>query len=129
MSARKDVADQIKADNPAFIVHPFLASDPENIPAGKVWVRVYRESFSVNDSNSQITHFLKATVIIPNKNSAAAEDQLETAIDAVMLSLEKLTDVYWQDANRVIIRDQFEAYEISLQAIRPQVYKSQILTA
>lgn len=128
MSARKDVANAIKADNAGFIVHEFPKSAPENIPTGKVWINVYRESFAVNDSNSQITHFLKVLVVIPNSDSIIAEDQLDTAIDKVMISLEKLTDVYWQEAQRTIVADKWQGYEISLQAIRPQIYKSQILT-
>lgn len=129
MSAAQDVAAQIKADNPTFILHSYAASDPEGIPAGKVWVRVYRERFEVNASNSQITHFLKVDVVIPNKFSTTAEDLLDSAVDDVMLSLERLTDVYWQNATRTIVREKFEGYEISLEAIRPQVYKTQILTA
>lgn len=128
MSARKDVAAKIKADNPTFIVHNFPVSAPENISAGKTVVHVYRESFAVNDSNSQITHFLKCIVITPKKGTAVAEDELDAAVDKVMLSLERLNDVYWQEATRDVINDQWEAYTISLQAIRPQTYKSQILT-
>lgn len=126
---RKAVAAQIKADNPTFIVHDFPVSPPEGIPAGKVFVNVFRESFSVNDSNSQITHFLKVNIAIAKKMTSAAEDELDAAVDALMLSLEKLNDVYWQDATRDILGGNWESYTISLQAIRPQVYKSQLLTS
>ena len=129
MSARQDVAASLKADNPTFLVHEYPKSAPDNVPAGKVWINVYRESFSVNDSNSQITHFLKVLVITPKSDSAVAENELDAAVDKVMISLEKLSDVYWQEAQRTIIADKYQGYEISLEAIRPQVYKSQILTA
>lgn len=129
MSARQDVTAQIKADNPSFLVHPFPLSAPENIPAGKVWVNVYRERFEVADNNSQITHFLKVLIVTPKRGTAAAEDELDNAIDAVMLSLEKMRDVYWQEAQRTIVGEKWDGYEVSLQAIRPQIYKSQILTA
>ncbi|TSE15402.1 hypothetical protein B1A87_005245 [Arthrobacter sp. KBS0703] len=123
------MAEQIKADNPGFIVTDFPVSAPENIPAGKVSVNVYRDGFSVNDSNSQITHSLKVLVTVSKKGTAAAEDELDAAVDAVMLSLEAMRDVYWQEAQRTIVAEQWEAYEISLQAVRPQIYKSQLLTA
>lgn len=128
MSARKDVAAKIAADNPTFIVHNFPVSAPENIPTGKVFVSVYRDGFSVNDQNSQITHNLKALVVIPKKGTAIAEDELDAAVDKVMLALEALKDVFWQSAERTVVADTWEGYEISLQAIRPQVYKSQLLT-
>lgn len=127
-AARKDVAAQIKADNPTFLVHDFPVNDPENIPAGKVFVNVFRESFSVNDSNSQITHNLKVVIATPKKMTSAAEDELDTALDALMLSLQRLPDVYWQDARRLTLGDSFPAYEITLVAITAHVYKSQILT-
>lgn len=128
MSARKDVAAKIKADNPTFIVHDYPVSAPENIPAGKVFVSVYRDGFTVNGSNSQITHTLKALVVIPTKGTATAEDELDAAVDKVMLSLEALSDVFWQSAVRTVVAETFEGYEISLEALRPQVYKSQLLT-
>jgi hypothetical protein len=128
-AARKDVAAKIKADNPTFIVHDFPVSAPENIPTGRVYVSVYRDGFSVDNSNSQITHNLKALVVIPKKGTAAAEDELDAAVDKVMLSLEALSDVFWQSAERTIVADTWEGYEISLQAIRAQVYKSQILSS
>jgi predicted RNase H-like nuclease len=129
VSARKDVADKIRTDNPMFKVHDFPLSPPENLATTTVWVNVYREGFSVNDSNSQITHALKATVVTAKKGTAAAEDELDAAVDAVMLSLEALPDVFWQSAQRVVIGDSWEGYEITLTALRAQVYKSQILTS
>jgi hypothetical protein len=128
-AARKDVAAKIKADNPTFIVHDFPVSAPENIPAGKTVVSVYRDGFSVDANNSQITHTLKALVVIAKKGTAAAEDELDAAVDKVMLSLEALPDVYWQSAERTVVAETWEGYEISLQAIRAQVYKSQLLTS
>jgi hypothetical protein len=129
MSARKDVAAKIRTDNPTFIVHDFPVSAPENIPTGKVFVSVYRDGFSVDNSNSQITHTLKCLVVIPKKGTAAAEDELDAAVDKVMLSLEAMRDVYWQTADRTVVAETWEGYEISLQAVRAQVYKSQILSS
>lgn len=128
MSARKEVAAKIKADNPTFIVHNYPVAAPENIPTGKIFVSVYRDGFTVNDSNSQITHNLKALVVIPKQGTAIAEDELDAAVDKVMLSLEALSDVFWQGAVRTVVAEKFEGYEITLQALRPQVYKSQLLT-
>lgn len=128
MSVRQEVADKLTADNPTFIVKAHPVSAPSGIPAGKVWVNVYRESFVVADNNGHITHNLKVTVAIPKQNSDVAENELDAAVDAVMLSLESMNDVYWQEATRDILGDTFESYTISLQAIRPQVYKSQLLT-
>jgi hypothetical protein len=129
MNARKDVAAKIATDNPTFIVHDFPIAAPENIPAGKVFVSVYRDGFAVNDSNSQITHNLKALVVTPKKGTAIAEDELDAAVDKVMLSLEALSDVFWQGAVRTVVAETWEGYEISLQAVRAQVYKSQLLTS
>lgn len=128
MSVRSEVAAKLKADNPTFTVKAHPVSAPDAIPTGKVWINVYRESFKVADSNGYITHNLKVSVAIPKTNSEAAENELDAAVDAVMLSLESMNDVFWQEATRNILGDKFEAYEISLQAVRPQIYKSQLLT-
>ncbi len=128
MSVRKEVADQIKADNPTFIVHDYPVNDPEGIPAGKTWVSVIRDRFEVADNNSYITHHLTVVIATDTAMTAQAEDALDAAVDALMLTLERFDDVYWKVADRKYVKT-FPAYEISLEAIRPQVYKTQILTA
>lgn len=129
MSIRQEVADQLKADNPTFIVKTFPDRAPDNIPPGKVWVNVYRERFEVAANDGHITHFLKVSVAIPQTNSEDAEDELDAALDAVLLSIQRMPDVYWQTATRDILGGKYESYEITLEAIRPHVYKSQILSA
>ncbi|MFC8038625.1 hypothetical protein ACFUOZ_04660 [Paenarthrobacter sp. NPDC057355] len=129
MNPRKEVAEQIKADNSAFTVLDYPATLPLNINNGKVRVSVYRTSFEVNDNNSQITHNLKVEILISRASSAQAEDELDAVVDKVMLSLERMPDVYWQEAKRYTESEKFDAYEISLIAIRKQVYKSQTLSS
>lgn len=126
---RQEVAAKLKADNPTFIVHEYPVSAPPSIPTGKVFINVYRERFQVADNNGYITHYLKVSVAIPKQNSDVAENELDAAVDAVLLSIQAMPDVYWQDATRDILGGKFEFYEITLQAIRPHIYKSQILTS
>lgn len=128
MAVRKEVAAQIKAENPTFLVYDYPVSDPENIPAGKTWVSVIRDRFEVADNNGQITHYLTVVIATSTTMTAQAEDEIDTAVDALMLTLERFDDVYWKSADRKYL-GKFPAYEISLEAIRAQVYKSQILTA
>lgn len=129
MSVRQEVADKLSADNPTFIVKAHPVSEPENIPAGKVWINVYRERIEVAPNDSHIIHHLKVSVVIPKKNSEAAENELEAALDAVLYSLQALPDVYWSDAQRQILGASYESYEITLHAARSNVYKTQFLTA
>ena len=128
MSVRQEVADKLSADNPTFMVKAHPVSAPDGIPAGKVWVNVYRESFVVADSDGYITHNLKVSVAISKANSDAAENELDAALDAVLHSLQPMPDVYWQEATRIILAEKYDAYEITLQAVRPHVYKSALLT-
>lgn len=128
MSVRKQVADAIKADNPTFIVHDYPVNDPENIPAGKVWVSVVRDRFEIAGNFGSIKDYLTVVIATNTAMSAQAEDALDTAVDALMLTLEKFDDVYWTSAERKTL-SLWPAYEISLEAIRPQGYKTQILTA
>jgi hypothetical protein len=127
-NARKDVVAQIKADNPTFTVHDYPATAPLNLANGKVWVSVYREAFEVNGNATSITHNLKALIITSKSSSTKAEDELDAAVDKLMLSLERLPDVYWQDAKRTIVAEKFDGYEITLTAVRQQIYKSQLVT-
>lgn len=126
---RKEIVAQIKTDNPTFTVLDYPSGAPLNLSEGKVWISVYREGFDVNTNATSITHNLKALIITSKSSSSKAEDELDAAVDKLMLSLERLPDVYWQSAKRTVVADKFDGYEVTLIAVRKQVYKSQLVTS
>ncbi|RNL52736.1 hypothetical protein [Arthrobacter oryzae] len=92
---RQIIADQLKADNPGFIVKAFAASAPDNLGKGKAQVSVYRDSLRPNQNSLDST--LKVQVIANAGSTIAAEDDLDAALDQVILSLERIPGVNWTE--------------------------------
>lgn len=120
---RQKVADQIKADNPTFIVKAY----PVGIPEGQIqkpWVNVYRETLTNAPQLAAVTEALKITVISPKSGSDIAEDALEDALDGVLKSLQSINFVQWTTAERATFADSFIGYEITFTANTENPYKA-----
>lgn len=127
MIVRTHVADAIKADNPAFVVDPFPKVYPDNLATGRTYVQVYRETLT--RAPEALGHALKVVVFVAKQGSAQAEDDLEGALDAVLLTIERMDGVQWSEASRVVLADAWNAYEVSVTVSSNNAYRSAILTS
>lgn len=122
MTHRQIIADQIKADTPAFIVKPFPASAPDNLAKGKAQVSVYRQSIKPNQNSLESSLTVE---IMTNAGTAISfEDDLEAALDQVILSIERIPGVLWTEAVRTIFDEKFFGYQVTVSLSSPNVYKS-----
>jgi hypothetical protein len=119
---RQIIADQIKADNPDFIVKAFPASAPDNLGKGKAQVSVYRESLKPNQNSLESS---LAIEIMTNAGiTIAAEDDLDSVLDQVILSIERIPGVLWTDAARTDFEDKYFGYKVTVTLSSPNVYKT-----
>lgn len=118
------IAEQIKADNAAYIVHNFPTSAPDNLVTGKVYVNVYRERLINEPATATVGQDLKCIVIVAKAGTEIAEDELENALYEVLVSINSVANVDWTDAERAIISEKYIGYEITLQAHTKNIFKS-----
>lgn len=121
-SIREQIADQIKADNPGFIVKPFPADTPDNLGKEKAQVSVYRETLTAAGINME--HKLAIEIITGLRESKEASDHLEGTLDLVLTSLERIPGILWSSADYVIFDEKFQGYKVTVTATSPNVYKN-----
>lgn len=126
MTARGEVAQQIKTDQPAWTVEawPYL---PTQVGKGKIIVAVWR-----SDLNPAPDDFLAHEVTINLYGAKAAEEAAETeldgALDEVLLSLQRLDFVTFKTATR----QEFDGgviagWQITATLITTNTYKQALL--
>jgi hypothetical protein len=123
-TVRQVVADQIREDNPDFIVKGFPSSTLDKVPTGKTFVRVYRETLEPITNGTSLNHSLTLTVMVASKGTDQSETDLEEALDLVLLSLERSKAVIFQSATRGINDENQPLYIISAIASTTNHYKS-----
>jgi hypothetical protein len=111
----EQVAEHIGTANPTFLIKGYPASTPENIPAGKVAVHVYRTNLRKASANV-ITHSLTIRVMVPGLAPEAAELALDEALEAVLKSIETFPGLRWSEGERFSLDDKFHAYDITAEA-------------
>lgn len=119
---RQIIADQVKADSPDFIVKAFPASAPDNLGKGKAQVSVYRESIKPNQNSLESS--LTVEIMTNAGTTIAAEDELDTVLDQVIFSIERIPGVLWTDATRTNFDEKFFGYKVTVTLASPNVYKS-----
>lgn len=119
---RQLIADQILADNPDFIVKAFPASAPTALGKGKAQISVFRESIKPNQNSLESS--LKIQVVCNAGYTIAAEDDLDAALDQVILSIERFPGVTWTEATRAVFDEKYFGYELTVTLSSPNVYKS-----
>ncbi|CAM3212662.1 hypothetical protein PSET11_03036 [Arthrobacter ulcerisalmonis] len=124
IAIRSLIAQEIRDDNPLFLVHDYPVNAPENLARGKVWVNVYRETLTNAPQAAALSESLRIVVITPMKDTAAAEEALELALDAVMRTLTRTRNVNWTTAERATFNDSYIGYEISITVSTENAYKS-----
>lgn len=115
-TARVILADQIKADNPEYVVKNYPAPAPDN--ATKPHVFVYRTSLAPSQNNLEheleIAIFTGTTVL-----SSDSEERLGAVLDQVILSIERINGFLWTRADRVE-----DGYKVSVQVVSQNHYKN-----
>lgn len=122
-TVRQIVADQIKADNPEFIVKGFPTTALDRIPAGKTSVQVYRDRLEPASNGTSLSHSLKIIVMVAKQGTEQAETDLEEALDLVLLSLERSRTVIYSSVDRDVV-DDMHLYVISAAASTTNHYKN-----
>jgi len=119
---RQIIADQIKADNPQFAVVAFPNSAPTTVRTGSAYVSVFRESIKPNQNSLESS--LKVQVICNAGTTIASEDDLDAALDQVILSIERIPGVLWTEATRAVFDEKYFGYELAVTLSSPNVYKN-----
>lgn len=122
--ARQVLADQIKADNPALVVCPWVHM-PEQVTSGHPVVAVYRERIS--RLATALEHHVKLDVFAALTDGPEAEDEAEDALDLVLLSLQRVPGCTWQEVQRVTFGGSFAGYTITASMHSADVYKQTVL--
>lgn len=97
---REQVGAQILADNPAYLVNTY-PSEPEQVTARHPYVNVYCSSIAPAEDDRLLEHTLEVHVYASKVAGDAAEAEVETIRDQVLLSVQRLTDYKWTRAERV----------------------------
>lgn len=124
---RTTVADQIKLDNATFIVadYPTL---PENLGKARVHVAVWRTDIkSVPETPNVLEHPLTIQVVVPVTSGAIAESAADDALDAVLLSLQRIEGLSWSTAERSNFDDAFVGYQITASVFSSNIYRTAVL--
>lgn len=117
---REVIAEQIKTDNPTFVVKAYAASKPE---VEKPTVYVYREAVNNIREKAAIGHDIKVVLVVPGLPSEANENALDELLAGVLISLNSLNVLQWSRADRTVFFDTLSGYEITVTAHTENIFK------
>lgn len=123
-TVRAKVAAQIKADNPKYGVVHYNTGAPSNLGASKVHVCVFRTR--LEPVSGTLKHSLTIEVIVGGLTEGA-QDFADTALDEVLLSLQRLDEVRFISADFSTFGETFIGYSINAEVDSADVYKSTII--
>lgn len=130
---RTTLADQIKADyeeSKGYKVYPYPYFPSE---VRKPVISVWRTDLNPNgDSPNYLIHPLEVQIYGGKTVGEAVEAELDTVLDDVMLSLQRVEGLTFDGATRTVFgtedTGQFQGWSIKCHGDSKNVYKSQILT-
>ena len=123
---RQQIAAQIKADNPTWIVldYPFT---PATVNARKPVVTVFRSDLSPGGAVTSLKHEMQINIFGSATAPDKAEAPLDNYLDAVMLSLERFAGFKFDKATRMTYRDEtFTGWQITGSATSANVYRQAV---
>lgn len=127
MSTIRDiVAARIKSDSPTWSVNAYLAGDPDNLAAGKVFIAIWRTDVAV--APGALTHTLNIDLMHGGSGSEKGETTLDAALDDLMLSLQRLDGVTVTSATRSTYGEggKFNGWQIECTAQTENVYRAAV---
>jgi hypothetical protein len=127
---REQLAAQIKADNPTFVVWDYPDA-PKNVKAGEPVVAVWRSDMDSHPKapGLALEHKLQINVYGARTAGSAAEAELDNLLDAVMFSLQRLGNLEFKTAARETFNNgTLAGWTITAAGTSKNHYKTEILT-
>lgn len=123
---RETVAARFILDHPTYKVYAYPHAPSEvRSPVIAVW----RTDVDPHPQTpALLRHALTVQAYIGPALGEKAEATLDTLLDAVLLSLQRLPGVSVTGSERTIFQDAFQGWTVKCYADSPNVYKQQILT-
>lgn len=125
-TARQQIAAQIELDNENITAHPYIMV-PENVSLGAPVCSVYRSTLDNASQANVLRHDLTIDIFTSLTDGAGAEVEAEDALDAVLLTLQRMAGVTWSDAKRVNFGTNFAGYTISASKFSKDHYLQTVL--
>jgi hypothetical protein len=123
---RQQLAAQIRADNPEWIVKDF-PDEPSQVRKGKPFVSIWRTSI-VPAERQHLDHELTLHVYGSKVADAAAENELDNILDGVLLSVERYAGARFVRADRRnFVNDSFAGFVVTVNTYSPNVYRAAVL--
>lgn len=125
---RQELADQIRADQPDYVVCSYPKT-PANVTKGHPFVDVWVTSITPIQDDARLAYELEVHCYASSTEGDAAEAEAEDVRDEVLLSIQRLTNYAWTRAERVNFGDQGEyvGYKITVVGGSPvNVYAQKI---
>lgn len=123
---RQQLAAQIQADNPAWLVHDF-PTIPKQVRKGKPVVSVWRSDVAkegVQHLKHELTIHLYGAKVI----GVEAENELDDHLDGLLLSLERYKGCQLVRAiRRNFADDAFAGFEVTATVYSPNIYRSTVI--
>lgn len=125
-TARGYVADQVKADQARWIVHPYPMT-PDNVTKDRPVVSVWRGDLVPGSSAFNLRHNLTIHLYGAKTAKGAAETELDGLLDELMLSLQRLALFTWTNAERAqFANNTISGWIVTGHIETPNIYKSAI---
>lgn len=125
-TARQQIAAQIELDNPNITAHPFIMV-PDNVSLGAPVASVYRSTLVNGAQANVLQHDVTIDLFVSLTDGAGAEAEAEDALDAVLLTLQRMPGLTWSDAKRVNFGTNFAGYSISASKFSKDHYLQTVL--
>jgi hypothetical protein len=124
---RQYLAAQFRTDHEAWDVRDWPA-EPTRLGKGEYMVSIWRSDLRPTPGVLGIEHELTVHVYGPKATySAATETELDTLIDDVLLSVERLKGAHWTSAKRQnFCDDAFTGFEVMVTMISGNHYRKKI---
>lgn len=124
---RQQLAAQIRADNPEWIVKDY-PDEPSQVRKGRPVVSIWRGSI-VPAARQHLDHELTLHVYGSKVQDAAAENELDEILDAIMLSIERYEGARFIRAERRNLVDgAFAGFVVTVNTYSKNVYREAVLT-
>ena len=124
---RQQLAAQIRADNPEWIVKDY-PDEPSQVRKGKPVVSIWRASV-VPAARQHLDHELTLHVYGSKVVDAAAETELDNILDGILLSIERYEGARFIRAERRNLVDgAFAGFVITVNTYSTNVYRAAVLT-
>lgn len=125
-TARQQIAARITLDSPHITAYPWVMM-PEQVTLGKPVASVYRSTLDNAAQSNVLRHDVTIDLYISLTEGAEAEAEAEDALDAVLLTLQRMPGVTWSDAKRVNFGTDFAGYTISASKFSKDHYLQTVL--